>query len=691
MPIIRQLPPALVNKIAAGEVIERPASVVKELLENSVDAGSTRVELVVEKGGLELVRVSDNGCGISIEQLPLAIASHATSKLQNADDLFDIHTLGFRGEALASIAEISHFEMKSRARESESGAIMLVRGGEMVEPQPVGSPVGTSISVRHLFFNTPVRRKFLKSAQTEMGHVVEAFTRVALAYPQVHMVLISNDRTLYDLSPTDRWAERIGAFFGDEVAENLIHVDSEIDDIVLRGFVGDPAVSRSNNRMQYLFLNGRCIRDRALQHALGEAYRGLLMVGRFPICFLRLDMPAKMVDVNVHPTKMEVRFQDAGRIYGQLLQTLRHKFLSTDLTAKVSKTPVASTNSGEPGRDELPRETLFPSIAQDAYGAGSQATRGDQFLGTATTSPVQSYLRENRLPLNDIPPFRPFGDGLSDRGPYSGSPIRSGYGSPSALPTSTHSGHDSHSAVPPSWSPVAADSEGLSPVDNLPPGAQAWTGDVAANGVESGTAITRFDSPTSTAPVMSHLGFQVHQRYIVTQDETGMVIIDQHALHERIMYEQIRTKVLQGKLETQQLLVPEPVSLTPAEAAAALDAAVILKQVGIHVEPFGGDTVLITAYPAMLRKEKPAELLVQVLEIWMGAGKRPEPRDLLDHMLHTIACKAAIKAGDRLAAEEITELLQQRHHYQDSHHCPHGRPTALFFSREQLDKMFKRI
>jgi DNA mismatch repair protein MutL len=209
--------------------------------------------------------------------------------------------------------------------------------------------------------------------------------------------------------------------------------------------------------------------------------------------------------------------------------------------------------------------------------------------------------------------------------------------------------------------------------------------------MEDVAAITRVDVPVAAAPVMSHLGLQVHQRYIVTQDETGMVIIDQHALHERIMYEQIRNKVLQGKLETQQLLVPEPVSLTPAEAAAALDAAEMLKQVGIHVEPFGGDTVLITAYPAMLRKEKPAELLLQVLEIWMGAGKRPEPRDLLDHMLHTIACKAAIKAGDRLAPEEITELLQQRHCYQDSHHCPHGRPTALFFSREQLDKMFKRI
>lgn len=688
MPVIRQLPPALVNKIAAGEVIERPASVVKELLENSVDAGSTRVELVVEKGGLELVRVSDNGCGIPIEQLPLAIASHATSKLQTADDLFDIHTLGFRGEALASIAEISHFELKSRAREAESGAIMTVRGGEMVEPQPVGSPVGTSISVRHLFFNTPVRRKFLKSAQTEMGHVVEAFTRVALAYPQVHMVLISNDRTLYDLAPTDRWAERIGAFFGDEVAENLIHVESEIDDIVLRGFVGDPAVSRSNNRMQYLFLNGRCIRDRALQHALGEAYRGLLMVGRFPICFLRLDMPAKMVDVNVHPTKMEVRFQDAGRIYGQLLQTLRHKFLSTDLTAKVSKTPASSASNMDQDRDELPRETLFPGVAQESYGSSSSAVRGDQYLGMATTSPVQPHIRENRLPLNDIPPFKPFGELGNDRGEFGGA-SRSSYGPPSSLPTSSYAGQGSYT-VP--TTPYGASNRDPSNLDAaLPPGAQAWNGGLTDSDAESANAITRVDPPASTTPVMSHLGFQVHQRYIVTQDETGMVIIDQHALHERIMYEQIRTKVLQGKLETQQLLVPEPVSLTPAEAAAALDAADILKQVGIHVEPFGGDTVLITAYPAMLRKEKPAELLVQVLEIWMGAGKRPEPRDLLDHMLHTIACKAAIKAGDRLAPEEITELLQQRHHYQDSHHCPHGRPTALFFSREQLDKMFKRI
>jgi DNA mismatch repair protein MutL len=674
MPTIRQLPPALVNKIAAGEVIERPASVVKELLENSVDAGARRVELAVEKGGLDLVRVSDDGCGISIDQLPLAVASHATSKLITADDLFDIHTLGFRGEALASIAEISHFEMRSRTRESDSGAILTVQGGELTDPVPAGLPVGTSISVRHLFFNTPVRRKFLKSAQTEMGHVVEAFTRIALAYPQVHMVLLSNDKTLYDLPPTDRWAERIAAFFGEEVSENLIHVESEVDDITLRGFVGDPSVSRSNNRMQYLFLNGRCIRDRALQHALGEAYRGLLMVGRFPVCFLRLDMPAKMVDVNVHPTKMEVRFQDGGRIYGQLLQTLRHKFLSTDLTAKVSR-PAERSNefsaANNSGLDELAGGSRSGSAAQS---------------GTYGSQPTDySYQPQPRLPFQEIPPFRPFGESRTLPTPQHGTASRSetsflgqvdsSFGNPIPFPGSDR---DPGISINPSSGP------------HLPPGAENWSGVIgySESEVTQNEKIVRSDPP-QTAPI-SHLGFQIHQRYLITQDEAGMVIIDQHALHERILYEQIRQKVLEGRLETQQLLVPEPVTLTPAEAAAALDAQDLLRKVGIHVEPFGGDTVLVTAYPAMLRKSRPAELLIQVLETWLGDGKQPEKRDLLDHVLHMIACKAAIKAGDPLASEEITELLQQRHHFQDSHHCPHGRPTALFFSREQLDRMFKR-
>src|SRR5262245_55763411 len=334
MPTIRQLSPSVVNKIAGGEVIERTPSVVKELLENSVDAGATRIDVSLDKGGSEAIRVADNGCGIAADELPLAMASHATSKISCADDLFSIATLGFRGEALASIAEVSRLLIRSRTVDAASGGEMEVVGGVAGAVAPVGCPVGTTIEVRNLFFNTPVRHKFLRSVQTEMGHSIEAMTRLALAHPQIHFTLSHNGRTVHDLPPVVDVRGRIAAFFGDELAADLIEINSENDGITLSGYVANPMHSRATGRMQYLFLNGRAIRDRSLQHALGEAYRGLLLTGRQPICFLRLQMPANLVDVNVHPTKQEVRFQDSGRLYSQLLGTLRTRFLTTDLTAR---------------------------------------------------------------------------------------------------------------------------------------------------------------------------------------------------------------------------------------------------------------------------------------------------------------------------------------------------------------------
>jgi len=312
---IQQLPTSVVNKIAAGEVIERPASVVKELLENAVDAGATRIDVALEKGGSELVRVVDNGAGIAANQLPLAVASHATSKIVSVDDLFSVGTLGFRGEAMASIAEVSRLVLRSRPADADSGAELEVVGGEARPVAPVGCPVGTTIEVRNLFFNTPVRHKFLRTAQTETGHSIEALTRLALAHPQIHFTLAHNGRPVHDLPPVGDVRGRIAAVFGDELAGDLIEIHSTADGVSLSGYVANPMHNRSHGRMQYLFLNGRAIRDRSLQHALGEAYRGLLLTGRQPICFLRLDMPAEMVDVNVHPTKQEVRFQDAGRLY----------------------------------------------------------------------------------------------------------------------------------------------------------------------------------------------------------------------------------------------------------------------------------------------------------------------------------------------------------------------------------------
>ncbi|EMI17301.1 DNA mismatch repair protein MutL [Rhodopirellula maiorica SM1] len=667
LPTIRQLPPNLVNKIAAGEVIERPASVVKELLENSVDAGAFRVEVTINGGGTELIRISDDGCGMTAEQLPLAVASHATSKLPDEEALFHVHTLGFRGEALASIGSVSQLTIRSRTIADDCGSEINVRGGVIESPTPCGCPVGTVMEIRNLFFNTPVRHRFLKTAQTERGHIVEAFTRIALANPDKHFVLTSNDKTLYDLPPTTRWSDRIAEFFGGEIADSLIPIESDDSQIRVSGYACDPSVSRGNNRMQYMFLNGRHIRDRSLQHALSEAYRGLLMVGRHPVCFLRMEMPADMVDVNVHPTKLEVRFTDGGRVYGRLLQTLRYQFLKTNMTHRVGPASTAQpdTTASESSQSgdvvaAAPSVLGLPSRveAEQRQGVINWARTGETPPMPASLSPSGS---SQAMPSTSLPDFRPF----PGNAPLPGNVSLPGNSSPmtAAGDTTTDDATTNNgdaAAEYASWDPQPAANDG---------------------------------NPSDGNPTVCYLGFQVHNRYLVTQDEKGMVVIDQHALHERVLYERVKDKVLggSGRLESQRLLVPEPVSLTPAERTAALDSKETLARIGIEIDDFGGETILIQSYPAMLKRMAPGDMLRTVLESVMSAGKEPDAQDLLNHLLSTIACKAAVKAGDPLTREEITSLLEQRDLYQDTHHCPHGRPTALFFSRDELDRMFGRL
>jgi len=650
MPIIRQLPVSLVNKIAAGEVIERPASVVKEMLENSIDAGSDMIEVMVSGGGIDLLRISDNGCGIEPEQLELALAPHATSKLADSEDLFDVRTLGFRGEALASIAEISHMTLRSRVASSDGGYELRAQGSEREPIKPCAMNVGTTIEVRHLFFNTPVRRKFMKMPSTEMGHVIEAFTRIALAFPNVHMKLSSNDRVQYDLPPTNRWSERIRAFFGDEIADALISVEHEDEKVKVRGYVADPSVSRSNNRMQYLFLNGRYIRDRALQHALSEAYRGLLMVGRLPICFLQMQIDPKTVDVNVHPTKVEVRFEDSGAIYSRLLHTIRHRFLTSNLVAKAPQTADQNRTGN------LQQDASLVSRTPEAESNTSLMdwARSQQTVPTFQPFPNAGFAPDAYRSGNPFPGNRPFPSGPTPGGEFPGG------GFPGSSPAS------------PLNSPHATDS-----LENRSP--------------ETTPASLPIDSPHEWVGSTPAVGFQIHNRYLITQDEAGMVIIDQHALHERILFEQIKTKVLSRSLDRQRMLMPATVQLTSSEAAMAIESKAMLAEIGFEIESFGGDTVLLSAYPSILSKRAPEEMLRTVLEALMSGGKKVNAQDVLDELMNMMACKAAIKAGDRLSDPEISALLEQRHLYHDTHHCPHGRPTALFFSKEQLDKMFKRI
>jgi len=695
MPLIRQLSVSLVNKIAAGEVIERPASVIKETLENSIDAGATHIEVTVEGGGIDLIRISDNGCGIEQEQLTLALAPHATSKLRDADDLFDVRTLGFRGEALASIAEISHLVLRSRVASSDSGYELRAQGSEREPIRPCAMSVGTTLEVRHLFFNTPVRRKFLKTPSTEMGHVTEAFTRIALAFPQVHMVLSSNDRLIHDLPPTTRWSERIRSFFGDEIADALIAVEHEDEQFKVRGYVADPSVSRSNNRMQYLFLNGRYIRDRALQHALGEAYRGLLMVGRMPVCFLQMQIDPKTVDVNVHPTKVEVRFEDSGALYSRLLHTLRHKFLTSNLVAKVTDTGSPALGSPALGSPSMGASRSFPLHPANSHSNSvhpSNITHSSGGSGFSTQPESASASNSTLIDwarARSLPDFQPYPDSGFQPTTFRNIP------NPTIGPST-----DASTTVGRDWNAGGAASAG---------GGVGVVGaaDVAGAEVDPAAGIDfskDFSSPIQSVSLQPDsfqgdpylggvrpVGFQIHNRYLVTEDDAGMVIIDQHALHERIMYEQIKAKVMSKSLEKQRLLVPATVQLPAAESAIALEHREMLAEIGFEIEAFGGDTIVLHTYPCMLNQASPPEMLRQVIESLMTGGKRVNARDVLDDIMNMMACKAAVKAGDRLTATEISALLEKRDYYHDTHHCPHGRPTALFFSREQLDKMFKRI
>jgi DNA mismatch repair protein MutL len=614
---IRQLPMSVINKISAGEVIERPASVVKELLENSLDAGATRIEIDVEQGGVELIRVVDNGHGIAAGDLPLAFANHATSKLRSADDLFQIQTLGFRGEALSSIGGIAQVTLQSRPAGEPIGAELCCHGGDL---SPVklwnGSP-GTRIEVRHLFYNTPVRRKFLKSPSTEMGHLCEVVTRIALAQPGLHLTLRNNGKLVHEIPGTSGLLERIGLFFGQDVREQLYEFDARQGPNHLYGFIADPACDRGTAKLQYLFLNGRWIRDRALGHAIQESMRGLLMTGRYAVAFVFLDVPVDSVDVNVHPTKAEVRFREAQMLFSFLLSTIRQRLNRENLVPRL----------------QAPRPTLG-----DAAG----------FLQPQpSATPGPSLFSQPGLPTF--------------------------FKRPLPEPPPRVSG--------PSIAPPAEERVSFPPVEvsHEPVNAELVSAPVAA------------EPPRPEMPAPEPRAIQLHNAYLVLETADGMLVIDQHALHERVLFEHLKDRVQAGTLESQRLLIPEPVEVPPDHAAKTLEHKSALAELGLGVEDFGGGTLLVTSYPAMLTRTHPAEILKSVVDFLVTQDRPPTKDILFTELLSRMACHAAVRSGDPLTPEEIAGLVKLRHLANDTHHCPHGRPTALLFTRQELDKQFRRV
>jgi DNA mismatch repair protein MutL len=620
---IQQLPPSLVNRIAAGEVIERPASVVKECVENALDAGATAVTVEIEDGGKAFIRIVDDGGGIPADELPLAFASHATSKLRGDDDLFAIRTMGFRGEALASIGSVSFARIVSRTPDSDSGYEITNHGGELSDVRACAAPIGTTIEIRDLFFNVPARRKFLKASGTESGHVADAITKIALARPDVSFRLLTGGRTSLDLPATDDPIERWLSAWPDDHAKSKLPLHVEREDVTLRGVIGLPELAMPHLKYQYIYVNGRAVRDRSIAHALKEAYRGLCEPGRNPAAILMIGVPADAVDVNVHPTKSEVRFRDASRIHGLVLSSVRQVLLGNDLTPRAQPRPTFGTfGSGAPDAERTSmRDQLASFFRADV--AAPTATDSAAAHTPLLTSPQSTGARDQNAGGTYLPSLPPM-----------------------PLDSPTHRFTDS-----PSQTDTVAP---LRSMNDVPP------------------------------------AIQLHNSYLVVESPDGLAIIDQHALHERILFEDLLAKVRRGPLEAQRLLLPLTLRATPQQIDALERLTPIFAQLGIEASALGPEAVGVHAFPSFLSKLDPVEFVKDVLERAENESTTIDHEALLHETLDMMSCKAAVKAGDALAPDEISALLARRHLIDRASNCPHGRPTTLRLSLRDLEKQFKR-
>jgi len=616
---IQVLSKHLVGKIAAGEVIERPASVVKELVENALDAGASAVDVTVEDGGRRLIAVRDNGAGMGPDDLELAFAPHATSKISSEEDLFNIHSMGFRGEALASVAAVSQASIVTCRRAGSGGAAdeagyeVRVDSEGLAPVRPCAAPAGTTVTVRNLFYNTPARRKFMRAANTEFGHVVEALARLALPHCRVAFTLTHNGRRTHSLPAAESRRRRVADFFGAELAESLIEFASDERGLRISGLVAPPRLARASGRWQYFFVNGRYVRDRFLGHALREAYRGMVEPSRSPVAFVFLEIDPAGIDVNVHPAKIEVRFRNGQLVHSQLLGSIRETLNKADIapSADIDAAPAADqTDQPEDAR----RQSLKQALAEF-------------FKSTPPSQPRLEFPRPG---------------GRRQR----------------------------HEGLKPS-PPV--------PVDRPKPGPAGPSGEAPP------------ELPTLSESAPHRDAIQLHNSYIVTATEDGVAIIDQHALHERVLFEDLTKRLAAGPLAAQRLLIPEAVEVSEADKAALGERADLLRRLGLEVSEFGPHSVAVQSFPALLanRRVPVAAFLRDLLDL-LAETSFSDVEELLDRVIATMACKAAVKAGEPLTGEEINALLAKGSEIGRSASCPHGRPTTLTLTLGELAKQFKR-
>ncbi|MCC3303450.1 DNA mismatch repair endonuclease MutL [Sneathiella sp. HT1-7] len=608
---LRRLPDNIVNQIAAGEVVERPASAVKELVENAIDAGATQIDVVMRDGGRSLITVTDNGSGMSAEELELCFERHATSKLPD-DDLVFIQNLGFRGEAIPSIASVSRMSITTRREGADTAWKMTVEGGKKIAPVPGGGQKGTRVEVRDIFFATPARLKFLKTERSEFGAALDVVRRLAMAFPAISFSLTDENRTALRVAGSDgdlfdAWLDRLGAVMGREFADNAIRIDAERDGVKLAGYAGVPTFNRGNATMQFMFVNGRPVRDKLFTGAVRGAYMDLLARNRHPLLALFLEVPADQVDVNVHPAKAEVRFRDSGGVRGLIVGSLRHALAEHGHRA-------SSTISGQALGAFRPNNTLVPM--------------------QPSNRPAASWGRWNENQSATL------SSGMAEAGAEYHAPLTA-------------------------ESPPVARSIDETPLQQ-----------------EKVHALEQYPLGAARS--------QLHETYIVAQTTTGLILVDQHAAHERLVMERMKKQLAEKTVARQMLLLPEVVELDEVSANRVAERAEELAEMGLMLEPFGVGAIVVRETPAMLGECNIKGLVQDLADDLAELDTALSLKDRMDDVCATMACHGSVRAGRRLSIDEMNALLREMEVTPHSGQCNHGRPTYVELQLGDIEKLFGR-
>ena len=673
MPKIIQLSPHIANLIAAGEVVERPASVVKELLENAVDAGASKVTVEIRDGGMTFLRVTDNGCGMAAEDARTAFKRHATSKLRTAEDLAAIGTMGFRGEALAAIASVSRIDLMTKTAGSICGVSLRLEAGEILEESEVGCPEGTTIIIRDLFFNTPARMKFMKSDTVEGGRVAAAVQMQALAHPEVAFQFLRDGKQVLSTPGNGGLQAAVYCIYGRECAQ-MVQVDSRWEQYSLTGYVSKPTDARPSRALQTFFVNNRPVKSKLLIAALEEAYRNQIMVGKFPACVLHLTLPAHAVDVNVHPAKTEVKFLSEKAVfdcvhYG-VLGALNKQ---VDRPQVQFKQPPSSGNDLRTTAPQLPAKPAPAPSASMKAPAPVTAPKKEPFFRTMTTEEYKTF----STALKDAPQPRQEAAAatLSKIERPASLPVRETVILPQARKEAP--------AMPPHVE-KAAPKDAETPVLPKPdaaPQPPVVTAPLQEEPLMEQTALEM--PPEQTWRMVGEL----YNSYIIVEQGDEAFLIDKHAAHERILFEKLKAN--QEKISSQSLLTPIPVRLSPSAAAELLANRDMLDELGFEIDEFGENTVLLRQIPMDLSPEDAADAL-ETLAADLLSGRREKKDTVRDELLHTVACKAAIKAGWKNDEAELLAVAKEVMAREDLKYCPHGRPICVTLSKKQLEKQFKR-